>query len=45
MLAAVPARHFHQAALNRLTDPANALGRAPAMVDRVLERSIGLTAP
>ncbi len=30
------ARHFDRAALDRLTDPANYLGLAPAMVDRVL---------
>ena len=33
------ARHFDRAALDRLTDPANYLGLAPAMVDRVLKRS------
>ncbi|MGH6681161.1 MAG: 3-carboxy-cis,cis-muconate cycloisomerase [Bradyrhizobium sp.] len=33
------ARHFDRAALERMTDPANYLGLAPAMVDRVLERS------
>ncbi len=32
------ARHFDRAALERLTDPANYLGLAPAMVDRVLEQ-------
>nr|WP_128565204.1 3-carboxy-cis,cis-muconate cycloisomerase [Methylobacterium crusticola] len=37
-LAAVPevARHFDRAAIDRLTDPANYLGSAPQMVDRVL---------
>jgi 3-carboxy-cis,cis-muconate cycloisomerase len=33
------AEHFDRAALDRLTDPANYLGLAPAMVDRILERS------
>jgi 3-carboxy-cis,cis-muconate cycloisomerase len=33
------ARHFDRAALDRLTDPANYLGLAPAMVDRVLAQS------
>src|SRR5215510_7840258 len=37
-------RHFDRAALDRLTDPANYLGLAPAMVDRVLKRSTA-TAP
>jgi 3-carboxy-cis,cis-muconate cycloisomerase len=32
------AKHFDRAALERMTDPANYLGLAPAMVDRVLER-------
>ena len=38
MLAAEPevARHLDRAAIERLTDPANYLGAAPAMVDRVL---------
>jgi 3-carboxy-cis,cis-muconate cycloisomerase len=31
--------HFDRKALDRLTDPANYLGLAPAMVDRVLERT------
>jgi 3-carboxy-cis,cis-muconate cycloisomerase len=37
-LAAIPevARHLDRAALERLTDPANYLGMAPRMVDRVL---------
>ncbi|KMO38221.1 3-carboxy-cis,cis-muconate cycloisomerase [Methylobacterium aquaticum] len=37
-LAAVPevAAHFDRAAIDRLTDPANYLGSAPQMVDRVL---------
>lgn len=37
-LAAVPevAAHFDRAAIDRLTDPANYLGAAPQMVDRVL---------
>ena len=39
------ARHFDRAALDRLTDPANYLGLAPAMVDRVVERSARLSAP
>lgn len=45
MLAEVLARdteiskHFDRAALDRLTSPANYLGLAPAMVDKVLERS------
>ena len=30
-------KHFDRAALDRMTDPANYLGLAPAMVDRVLE--------
>lgn len=33
------ARHFDRAALERMTDPADYLGLAPMMVDRVLERS------
>src|SRR5882672_2257806 len=33
------ARHFDRAALDRLTDPTNYLGLAPAMVDRVLAQS------
>jgi 3-carboxy-cis,cis-muconate cycloisomerase len=33
------ARHFDRAALDRLADPANYLGLAPAMVDRVLAQS------
>ena len=33
------AKHFDRPALDRLTDPANYLGAAPAMVDRVLERA------
>jgi 3-carboxy-cis,cis-muconate cycloisomerase len=33
------ARHFDRAALDRLTDPGNYLGLAPAMVDRVLAHS------
>ena len=38
VLAAEPAvsRHLDRAAIERLTDPANYLGAAPAMVDRVL---------
>ncbi len=38
-LAKVPeiTRHLDRAALDRLTDPANYLGMAPQMVDRVLE--------
>jgi 3-carboxy-cis,cis-muconate cycloisomerase len=32
-------KQFDRAALNRLTDPANYLGLAPDMVDRVLRRS------
>ncbi|HYS49952.1 MAG TPA: adenylosuccinate lyase family protein [Xanthobacteraceae bacterium] len=41
VLAADPAvaGHFDRAALERLTDPANYLGLAPAMVDRVLSLS------
>jgi 3-carboxy-cis,cis-muconate cycloisomerase len=37
-LSAVPevTRHFDRAAIARLTDPANYLGAAPEMVDRVL---------
>ena len=37
-LAAVPevTAHFDRAAIDRLTDPANYLGAAPEMVDRVL---------
>jgi 3-carboxy-cis,cis-muconate cycloisomerase len=38
-------RHFDRAALDRLTDPANYLGLAPAMVDRVLAQSARLAAP
>jgi 3-carboxy-cis,cis-muconate cycloisomerase len=40
-LAALPevTKHFDRAALERLTDPANYLGLAPAMVDRALARS------
>ena len=38
-------RHFDRAALGRLTDPANYLGLAPAMVDRVLAQSARLTFP
>jgi len=40
-LAADPeiARHFDRAALQRMTDPANYLGLAPTMVDRLLEGS------
>jgi 3-carboxy-cis,cis-muconate cycloisomerase len=38
-------RHFDRAALDRLTDPANYLGLAPAMVDRVIAQSARLTAP
>jgi 3-carboxy-cis,cis-muconate cycloisomerase len=37
-------RHFDRAALDRLTDPANYLGLAPAMVDRVLAQSARPTA-
>ncbi len=37
-------RHFDTAAIDRLTDPANYLGAAPAMVDRVLESSARVTA-
>ncbi|MGH6780027.1 MAG: class-II fumarase/aspartase family protein, partial [Bradyrhizobium sp.] len=33
------ARHFDRTALERMTDPANYLGLAPVMVDRVLEGS------
>ena len=38
VLAAEPSvsRHLDRAAIERLTDPANYLGAAPAMVDRVL---------
>jgi len=32
-------KHFDRAALERMTDPANYLGLAPAMVDRVLNAS------
>jgi 3-carboxy-cis,cis-muconate cycloisomerase len=32
-------KHFDRAALDRLTDPGNYLGAAPAMVDRVLGAS------
>jgi 3-carboxy-cis,cis-muconate cycloisomerase len=38
-------RHFDRAALDRLTDPANYLGLAPAMVDRVIAQSGRVTAP
>jgi Adenylosuccinate lyase C-terminus len=38
-------RHFDRAALDRLTDPANYLGLAPAMVDRVIAQSARLSAP
>jgi 3-carboxy-cis,cis-muconate cycloisomerase len=38
-------RHFDRAALDRLTDPANYLGLAPAMVDRVIAHSARLTSP
>jgi 3-carboxy-cis,cis-muconate cycloisomerase len=38
-------RHFDRAALDRLTDPANYLGLAPAMVDRVLAQSRRGSAP
>ncbi|ARP94210.1 class-II fumarase/aspartase family protein [Bordetella genomosp. 13] len=40
-LCALPAvtAHFDRAAVERMTDPANYLGLAPAMVDRALERS------
>ena len=40
-LAALPevVRHFDRAAIDRLTDPANYLGLAPAMVDRALAAS------
>lgn len=43
MLAADPqiVRHLDQAALARITDPANYLGEAQAMVDRVLARASG----
>ena len=34
-------RHFDRSTLDRLTDPANYLGLAPAMVDRVLKLSSG----
>jgi 3-carboxy-cis,cis-muconate cycloisomerase len=34
-------KHFNRAALDRMTDPANYLGLAPAMVDRVLDASRG----
>jgi 3-carboxy-cis,cis-muconate cycloisomerase len=45
-LAALPAvtSHFDRAALDRLTDPANYLGLAPAMVDRAVEWSARLAA-
>ncbi len=36
-------RHFDRAALDRLTDPTNYLGLAPAMVDRVLAHSARLS--
>jgi 3-carboxy-cis,cis-muconate cycloisomerase len=39
------ARHFDRAALDRMTDPANYLGLAPAMVDRVLESSATRSSP
>ena len=42
---AAVARHFHRAALDRLTDPANYPGLAPAMVDRVLAHSAHGSAP
>jgi 3-carboxy-cis,cis-muconate cycloisomerase len=38
-------RHFDRAALDRLTNPANYLGLAPAMVDRVVAHSARLSAP
>ena len=40
-LAALPAvtQHFDRAAIDRLTDPANYLGLAPAMVDRAVAAS------
>jgi 3-carboxy-cis,cis-muconate cycloisomerase len=43
-LAALPAvtAHFDRAAIDRLTDPANYLGQAPAMVDRALALSAAL---
>jgi 3-carboxy-cis,cis-muconate cycloisomerase len=34
-------KHFDRAALDRLTSPANYLGLAPEMVDKVLQRSAG----
>jgi 3-carboxy-cis,cis-muconate cycloisomerase len=41
-LSAVPeiTKHFDRTALERLTDPANYLGLAPQMVDRVLQHSV-----
>jgi 3-carboxy-cis,cis-muconate cycloisomerase len=41
-LAAVPevTAHFDCAAIDRLTDPANYLGAAPEMVDRVLASAL-----
>jgi 3-carboxy-cis,cis-muconate cycloisomerase len=43
-LAALPAvtQHFDRAAIDRLTDPANYLGLAPAMVDRAVTSSVAL---
>lgn len=43
-LSALPAvtAHFDRAAIERLTDPANYLGLAPAMVDRALAASAAL---
>ncbi len=45
-LAALPAvtAHFDRAAIERMTDPANYLGLAPAMVDRAVELSNGIRA-
>jgi 3-carboxy-cis,cis-muconate cycloisomerase len=45
-LAALPVvtAHFDQAAIDRLTDPVNYLGLAPAMVDKALAASAALAA-
>jgi 3-carboxy-cis,cis-muconate cycloisomerase len=45
-LSAVPeiTKHFDRTALERLTDPANYLGLAPQMVDKVLQHSAKMKA-
>jgi 3-carboxy-cis,cis-muconate cycloisomerase len=37
-------KHFDRTALERLTDPANYLGLAPQMVDKVLQHSAKMKA-